>query len=84
MARVNNWVVSASSSRHGGQQELRSLLPPDSQVATLLTMVVVDPADPAFAAPTKFVGPAYDKDAADALAAGKGWTLRRDGTAWTG
>src|SRR5262250_3694149 len=34
------------------QQELRSLLPPQNQVATLLTMIVVDPADPAFASPT--------------------------------
>ena len=29
------------------QQELRSLLPPEQQVATLLTMIVVDPDDPA-------------------------------------
>jgi carbamate kinase len=64
------------------QQELRSLLPPDSQVATLLTMVVVDPDDPAFASPAKFVGPLYGKDAADALAAEKGWAFRQDGSAW--
>ena len=64
------------------QQELRSLLPPEHQVATLLTMVAVDPADPAFARPTKFVGPVYDKDAADALAAKKGWAFRPDGSAW--
>jgi carbamate kinase len=64
------------------QQELRSVLPPDNQIATLLTMIVVDPADPAFASPTKFVGPVYAKDAADALAAGKGWTFRPDGDAW--
>jgi carbamate kinase len=64
------------------QQELRSVLPPDRQVATLLTMIVVDPADPAFASPTKFVGPVYAKDAADALAAEKGWTFRPDGDAW--
>jgi carbamate kinase len=64
------------------QQELRSVLPPDRQVATLLTMIVVDPADPAFASPTKFVGPVYAKDAADALAADKGWTFRPDGDAW--
>ena len=42
------------------QEELRSLLPPEHQVATLLTMITVDPADPAFAHPTKFVGPVYD------------------------
>jgi carbamate kinase len=64
------------------QQELRSLLPPDHQVATLLTMVAVDPGDPAFASPTKFVGPVYDKGTADALAAKKGWAFRPDGPAW--
>jgi len=64
------------------QQELRGLLPPDHQVATLLTMVAVDPGDPAFAHPTKFVGPVYDKAAADELAAKKGWAFRPDGSAW--
>ena len=64
------------------QQELRSLLPPQTQVATLLTMIVVDPGDPAFAKPTKFVGPIYPKDAADRLAAEKGWNFRQDGASW--
>jgi carbamate kinase len=64
------------------QQEMRSLLPPQGQVATLLTMIVVDPRDPAFANPTKFVGPVYTRDAADRLAAAKGWTFRQDGPAW--
>jgi carbamate kinase len=64
------------------QQELRSLLQPQRQVATLLTMVVVDPDDPAFARPTKFVGPVYPKEAADKLAGEKGWTFRQDGTSW--
>ena len=64
------------------QQELRSILPPQSQVATLLTMIVVDPQDPAFTNPTKFVGPVYPKEDADKLAAEKGWVFRRDGPAW--
>jgi carbamate kinase len=64
------------------QQELRSLLPAQQQVATLLTMITVDPDDPAFSRPTKFVGPVYAKDAADALAAEKGWVFRPDGSAW--
>ena len=64
------------------QQELRSLLPPDHQVATLLTMITVDPGDPAFTRPTKFVGPVYAKEAADALAAEKGWTFKPDGNSW--
>jgi carbamate kinase len=64
------------------QQELRSLLPTDRQVATLLTMIIVDPGDPAFTSPAKFVGPVYAKEPADALAAEKGWTFEQDGTAW--
>jgi carbamate kinase len=64
------------------QQELRSLLPLEQPVATLLTMITVDPADPAFTHPTKFVGPVYAKEEADKLAAGKGWTFRADGAAW--
>jgi carbamate kinase len=64
------------------QQELRSDLPPDREVTTLLTMITVDPDDPAFASPTKFVGPVYDKEAADKLAADKGWAFRQDGASW--
>ena len=64
------------------QQELRSQLPWDRQVVTLLTMIVVDPADAAFANPTKFVGPVYPQETADALAAEKGWEFRQDGQAW--
>jgi carbamate kinase len=64
------------------QQELRSFLPPECPVATLLTMITVDPKDPAFASPTKFIGPVYGKAAADALVANKGWLFRQDGTAW--
>jgi carbamate kinase len=64
------------------QQALRGLLPPESQVATLLTMIVVDPQDPAFANPTKFVGPVYQQEAAGKLAADKGWAFRQDGPSW--
>ena len=51
-------------------------------MATLLTMIVVDPDDPAFANPTKFVGPVYAQEAAEALAAEKGWAFRQDGASW--
>ncbi|WP_307796504.1 carbamate kinase [Actinomadura barringtoniae] len=64
------------------QQEMRSLLPQETQVVTLLTMIAVDPGDPAFADPTKFVGPVYAKEAADKLAAEKDWVFRQDGRAW--
>jgi carbamate kinase len=64
------------------QQELRGLLPPERQVTTLLTMILVDPDDPAFGSPTKFVGPVYHKEDADKLAAAKGWAFRQDGENW--
>ena len=64
------------------EQELGNLLPFERPFATLLTMVEVDPADPAFADPTKFIGPVYDKDEADRLAAEKGWVVKPDGPKW--
>lgn len=64
------------------EQELGNLLPLDKHIATVLTMVEVDPRDPAFDDPTKFVGPPLDKARADALAAEQGWTFKLDGTSW--
>ncbi len=64
------------------EQELGNLLPFERPFATLLTMIEVDPDDPAFDDPTKFVGPVYDKEAADKLAAQKGWVFKQDGDAW--
>jgi carbamate kinase len=61
------------------EQELGNLLPPEVPFATLLTMIEVDPADPAFRDPTKFVGPIYADADAEALAAEKGWVFKRDG-----
>jgi carbamate kinase len=64
------------------EQELGNLLPFERPLATLLTMVEVDPADPAFDDPTKFVGPIYDEATARALAADKGWSVKPDGAHW--
>ena len=64
------------------QQELRRVLPPDRPVVTVLTMITVDPDDPAFANPTKFVGPVYSQQDAEALRREKGWAFRQDGAAW--
>ena len=55
-------------------------MPKDVPLATILTMIEVDRDDPAFANPTKFVGPVYDDDAATALAEEKGWIFKRDGS----
>ena len=64
------------------EQELGNVLPEDRPFASLLTMIEVDPADPAFADPTKFVGPVYDKEQADVLAGDKGWAFKMDGDKW--
>jgi carbamate kinase len=61
------------------QQELGNELPYDVRLASLLTLVEIDRADPAFENPTKPIGPMYGKKEADALAADKGWTFRPDG-----
>ncbi|WP_107771462.1 carbamate kinase [Nocardioides sediminis] len=64
------------------EQELRNVLPPEEELATILTMVEVDPDDPAFADPTKFVGPIYSDEQAQRLEDEKGWPFRRDGDSW--
>ena len=64
------------------EQELGNLLPFEVPFATILTMVEVDPADPAFEDPTKFVGPVYEKAEADRLAGEKAWVFKQDGDAW--
>lgn len=48
------------------------------RVVCVLTHVVVDQADPAFATPTKPIGPFYTKDEADDRTARKGWTMIED------
>jgi carbamate kinase len=64
------------------EQELGNCLPADQHLATLLTMVEVDPADPAFGDPTKFIGPVYLREEAQRLAAEMGWTVKPDGSAY--
>jgi carbamate kinase len=61
------------------EQELTARLP-GRDIATLLTQVEVDPADPAFARPSKPIGPVYTEAAAQRLAAERGWAVARDGT----
>jgi len=64
------------------EQELGNLLPFEKPLATVLTMTEVDPDDPAFSNPTKFVGPVYPEADAKRLAAERGWTVRQDGEKW--
>jgi carbamate kinase len=48
----------------------------------VISQTVVDPADPAFGHPAKFIGASYDQDQAEALAARLGWTIAADGSRW--
>jgi carbamate kinase len=47
-------------------------------VATVLTLTRVRADDPAFANPTKFVGPFYEEDEAKALERDRGYTMKAD------
>jgi carbamate kinase len=61
------------------QQELGNELPLGKRLASLLTLIEVDPDDPAFNDPTKPIGPIYEQDASERLAQEKGWIFKPDG-----
>ncbi len=52
------------------------------EIVALLTQVVVDVRDPAFATPTKPIGPMYREDEARRLASERGWVVAPDGAGW--
>jgi carbamate kinase len=55
---------------------------PTRQIGTVLTQTLVSNADPAFADPTKFIGPTYTQEQANLLAEQHGWSVRQDGSSW--
>jgi carbamate kinase len=61
------------------EQELGNILPFEQPFATILSMVEVDPDDPAFQNPSKPIGPVYSEEEARQLAAEKGWVMAPDG-----
>jgi len=55
----------------------------DRPVAAVVTQVTVDPDDPAFAGPTKPIGPFYTEEQAQVLARENGWQVVQDsGRGW--
>jgi len=68
---IGYWLVQALHSAVPGQP-----------AGCLISRTVVRADDPAFARPTKFVGPVYDEAQARKLAAERGWDVRQDGHAW--
>ncbi len=61
------------------EQALSNLLPPSRQVVSLITRVEVDALDPAFAHPTKPIGPMYSQQEAERLATQNNWAVAADG-----
>jgi carbamate kinase len=65
------------------QQCMQNRLGPGAQVATVLSRTLVDPDDPAFATPSKAIGPYYSGPEGRALAAAEGWAMREEeGRGW--
>ena len=64
------------------EQELGNILPIEKPIASILTMVEIDPEDPAFSNPTKPIGPVYSEKEARRLAEDKGWDIKQDGEYW--
>ena len=64
------------------EQELGNHLPVEIPIASILTMVEIDPEDPAFSNPTKPIGPIYNEKEARDLAKLKGWNIKQDGDYW--
>ena len=62
------------------EQELMNALPPGSNVATLLTRVEVDPADPAFDQPIKPIGPVYTAQEGKEVGAEHHWSMVSEAT----
>ena len=59
-------------------QEMRRALP-ERSIVSVLTQTVVDGRDPAFAQPTKPIGPVYATKDADGLATARAWAMAADG-----
>ncbi|HEV2856527.1 MAG TPA: carbamate kinase [Thermoanaerobaculia bacterium] len=60
------------------EQELGNILPFEQPFATILSMVEVDPDDPAFQNPAKPIGPVYTEEEARRLTEEKGWKMAPD------
>lgn len=52
---------------------------PDRQIASIITQSEVDPEDPAFQNPTKFIGAMMTEEEADEARRNRGWTVKQDG-----
>lgn len=51
-------------------------------IVSIVTQTLVDPHDPGFDNPTKFIGATYSETEAKRLAGDRGWAVRPDGAKW--
>ena len=72
-------VLGAESVGQIGYVLAQALASVGTMAVPIITQVVVDPTDPAFRNPTKFVGPVYGPKEAHALAESLGWVVKPDG-----
>lgn len=75
-AESQGWLGSAI------ELALRNALPAGSEIVTMLTQIAVAADDPAFASPSKPIGPIYAEADARILAASHGWSVAADGVGW--
>ncbi len=74
-AMTQGWLGYLLQQAIGNEMEKRGF---GRKVVTVVTQVVVDPSDPAFQNPTKFVGPYYSREEAERLSKLYGWVFRED------
>lgn len=68
---IGYWLLQAIDNSFGGRP-----------ATAIVTRLLVEADDPAFADPTKFIGPSYSEDEARRLAEEDGWQVRQDGHDW--
>jgi carbamate kinase len=74
-AMTQGWLGYMLQQAIGNELEANNL---PRRVATIVTQVLVDPNDPAFRNPTKYVGPYYDCKEAEEIAEKTGWVFKPD------
>jgi carbamate kinase len=72
---MGNVLLEATHRSRSNGASVLGAIPP---IASVVTQVVVDPSDQAFQHPTKPIGPFYERELAERLAAEKGWTVVKD------
>ena len=74
-AMTQGWLGYMLQQAIGNEMEKKGM---ERRVVALVNQVLVDPKDPAFANPTKYIGPYYSEEEARLLSATKGWVMKRD------